>query len=100
MPRGFAAVIAGLLLLAQIFAAAHVHPDAFRRIVVDGTQVNLSEAACPVCLFHFHSPTTANPVPSLARPLLNENIIVAAAHSRLLCCAKPQLFGRAPPAAA
>lgn len=97
---GVAVAIAALLLLAQLIATAHVHPGFLIQGVSDGAHSVASEVTCPICVLHAHSPSSAAAVFLLAIPFLSEAFVATARRSRLLCTPKPQLFGRAPPAAA
>jgi len=97
---GVAAAVAALLLLAQLIATAHVHPGFLIKGVSDGAHGAVSEVTCPLCVFHAHSPSSAAAVFLLVVPFLSEAFVATARRSRLLCAPKPQLFGRAPPAAA
>ncbi len=97
---GVAAAVAVLLLLAQLIAAAHVHPGFLIQGVSDGAHGAASEVICPICVFHAHAPSSAAAVFLLVIPFLSEAFVATARRSRLLCAPKPQLFGRAPPAAA
>jgi len=98
--RTVAAVAAGLLLMAQLLIAAHVHPGLLIKSISDRTHIAaVSEAVCPVCALQVHAPGSATAVFLLIVPLLSEGFVATARRSRLLCLAKPQLFGRAPPAA-
>lgn len=90
--------VAALVLLAQLIAAAHVHPDLLVKRISDGTHAAMSEAACPVCAFHVHTPTSAAAAFLLVALFFAEGFVATARRSRLLCAPKPQLFGRAPPA--
>jgi hypothetical protein len=96
--RAVASAVAALLLVTQLIAAGHVHPGFLVRSVSDSAHAVVSEAACPVCLFHVHTPSSAAAVFLLAIPFLSEAFIATARRSRLLQAPKPQLFGRAPPA--
>jgi hypothetical protein len=96
--RALAAPVAALLFLAELIAAAHVHPDLLVKRISDGTHATLSEVACPVCAFHVHTPTSAAAALLLVAPFSTEGFVATARRSRLLCAPKPQLFGRAPPA--
>ncbi|MGO9062352.1 MAG: hypothetical protein ACLQU2_34075 [Candidatus Binataceae bacterium] len=99
--RTVAAVAATLLLAAQLLIAAHVHPGMLIKGIADRTHIAaVSEVACPVCALHVHAPGNANAVFLLIIPFLSEAYVATARRSRLLCLAKPQLFGRAPPAPA
>ena len=98
--RGVAAAIAAMILMAQLIAAAHVHPWLLVKGITDSAHVAISEAACPVCALHAHAPASANSIFLLMIPFLSEAFVATARRSRLLCLAKPQLFGRAPPASA
>jgi hypothetical protein len=92
-----AALSAVLLLLAQLIAAGHVHPWAFRNTFSNSTEP-VSDAVCPICLFHAHVPFGGTTAPVLARPLAGESFVAIALPSRLLVIPKSQLYGRAPPA--
>jgi hypothetical protein len=98
-PRTVAVVTATLLLAAQLLIAAHVHPGLLIKSISDRTHIAaVSEAACPVCALQVHAPGSANAIFLLIIPFLSEAFVATARRSRLLCLAKPQLFGRAPPA--
>ncbi len=96
--RGLAAAVAALLLVAQLLAAAHVHPGMLVRSVSDSAHIGPAEIACPVCIFHAHSATSATALFLLVIPFFSEAFVATATRARLLCTPKPQLFGRAPPA--
>jgi hypothetical protein len=98
--RRVAVAIAALLLVAQLIATAHVHPGFLIKGLSDGAHGVASEVTCPICVFHAHSPSSAAAVFLLVVPFLSEAFVATARRSRLLCAPKPQLFGRAPPAAA
>jgi hypothetical protein len=95
--RSIAASVAALLLLAQLIASAHVHPGFLLKGLGDGAHF-LSDAACPICVFHAHAPISGTTAPVLERPLAGEGFVALAFSSRLFVIPKPQLFGRAPPA--
>lgn len=97
--RSIAAIVAALVLLAQLIAAAHVHPDLLLKGISDRGQAAPSEVACPICAFHVHTPTSTAAAFLLVALFLTERFVATARRSRLLCASKPQLFGRAPPAA-
>ena len=96
--RSVASAAAALLLLAQLIVAGHVHPGFLVRSVSDGAHGVVSEVACPVCVFHAHTPSSATAAFELVIPFLSEAFVATATRSRLLYAPKPQLFGRAPPA--
>jgi hypothetical protein len=98
--RGATVAIAVSLLLAQLIATAHVHPGFLIKGVSDGAHGVASEVTCPICVFHAHAPSSAAAAFLLVVPFLSEGFVATARRSRLLCAPKPQLFGRAPPAAA
>jgi hypothetical protein len=98
--RGAAALAAASVLLAQLIAAAHVHPGFLVRTVSDRTRVAVSEATCPVCVFHIHTPTSANSGFFLIFSFLSEAFVATARRSRRHCTTNGQVFGRAPPAMA
>jgi hypothetical protein len=92
--------IAASLLLAQLAATAHVHPGFLIKGVSDAAHGVASEVACPICVFHAHAPSSTIRAFLLVVPFLSEAFVATARRSRLLSAPKPQLFGRAPPAAA
>jgi hypothetical protein len=96
--RVIATVVATLLLAAQLIAAAHVHPGMLIKSVSDRARVGAAEIACPVCIFHAYTATTATGTMMLVVPFLAEASVATATRSRLLYAPKSQLFGRAPPA--
>jgi hypothetical protein len=97
--RTLASVVATLLLAAQLIIAGHVHPDLLIKAVSDRAHAAaIGEAACPVCALHAHTPTGTTAAFPLIIPFLSEAFVATARRSRLLCSAKPQRFGRAPPA--
>jgi hypothetical protein len=99
--RTVATIVATLLLAAQLIIAGHVHPDLLIKSISDRAHAAaVGEAACPVCALHAHTPTGTATAFLLIIPFLNEAFVATAKRSRLLCSAKSQLFGRAPPASA
>jgi hypothetical protein len=98
--RSVAAGIAMLILLAQLISAAHVHPWLLVRGISNSAHFDISEASCPVCALHAHTPSSTAAMFLLIIPFLSEAFVATARRSRLLCLAKPQIFGRAPPASA
>lgn len=98
--RRVAVAIAALLLVTQLIATAHVHPGFLIKGVSDGAHGVVGEVTCPICVFHAHAPSSAAAAFMLVVPFLSEVFVATARRSRLLCAPKPQLFGRAPPAAA
>ena len=97
--RAVATVVAIVLLAAQLIAIAHVHPWLLINGVSDGAHF-VSEATCTICVFHAHAASSTAAAFLLAVPFLAEAFVATARRSRLLSTPKPQLFGRAPPAAA
>ncbi len=97
--RAIAAPAAVLMLAAQLIAAAHIHPwadaSAFSR---SGALVS-GEIACPVCALHAHAPANTSIAPQFIRPLPEYEFVAASIDPRLLSTRRPQLLGRAPPAA-
>jgi hypothetical protein len=90
--------VAAAVIFAQLIGAAHVHSGFLIKGIFDRTRTVASEAACPICAFQVHTPTSTNSVSLPILPFLYEAFVATARRSRLLCAAKPQLFGRAPPA--
>jgi hypothetical protein len=85
--------------MAQLAATAHVHPGFLLKGVSNAHGV-ASEVTCPICVFHAHAPSSTFGAFLLVVPFLSEAFVATARRSRLLSAPKPQLFGRAPPAAA
>jgi hypothetical protein len=98
--RSVASVIAALILLAQLISAAHVHPWFLVKGISSSAHVDINEAFCPVCALHAHTPSSTTATFLLIIPFLSEAFVATARRSRLLYSAKPQRFGRAPPASA
>lgn len=92
------ALLALCVLAAQLVAAVHYHPLVNGEVFSKAAHSVASETGCPVCVLHAHAPVCAAAMPELVQPLLTERFFKHPAIFRKLCAAKPQLFGRAPPA--
>jgi len=90
--------VAVVLLCAQSLAAAHYHsiPTAPKYSATGIASV--ADVLCPICLFHFQSPTVFAATSSLTAPILFKRIALFAAQSWPLFSYSSYLFGRAPPA--
>lgn len=95
--RILATAVAMLVMVAQLMAAAHVHPGMLIKSVSDSAKAGVAEVVCPVCVFHAHGAANTAALFMLIVPCLAEASVATATRSRLLSTPKPQLFGRAPP---
>jgi hypothetical protein len=96
--RGKAAsVLAAGVLLAQVLAAAHVHPWSYSGITSRATHPVVTDAACAVCILHAHAPVCAAAVPTLPQPTICAGRVACPALPGAFCAPKSQRFGRAPP---
>jgi hypothetical protein len=93
--RGLALAVALLLLLGQTLAIAHVHLADFQEHF-DRTQ--LAESFCPLCLLHFHSPSSPGAMPLVARPVPSQLSLATGFSEALFSESFSALFSRAPPA--
>jgi hypothetical protein len=91
---GFVAVI---LLLAQSFGAAHLHPLASQQKYVTSAAVSV-DGLCALCLVRFHSPAAFIAPPHPTAPALSELTALRAASTSPRFAYRSHLFGRAPPA--
>lgn len=96
--RRIALVVAAILLFAQSLAAAHYHPLPTGPKYSDNGTASVVDILCPICLFHFQSPTVSAATPSLTAPVLFNRTALFAAQSWPLFSYSSYLPGRAPPA--
>jgi hypothetical protein len=96
--RQVAAISAVLVLLAQLVAVGHVHPDLLVKSVSTSTHAMVGDLSCPVCMFQAHTSANAAKIFLLVLPFLSEAFVATARRSRLLVARKSPFLGRAPPA--
>jgi len=96
--RCIAIVVAVILLFAESLAAAHYHPLPTGPKYSVNAAASVADVLCPICLFHFQSPTVFAATPYLMAPVLFKRIALFAAQSWPLFSYSSYLSGRAPPA--
>jgi len=96
--RGMAALTAGLILFAQVLAAAHFHRFPSSREYLTKPAVSVDNGLCAVCLLRFHSPSALIASPAPEPPAPAKRVLVRAAGEAPHRAFTSQVFGRAPPA--
>ena len=95
MHRAAVVALATLLMAAQSFATAHYHQKDFRDNVSHAVQVG--DALCSLCLFHFHAPANAGAPPDVSGSLLSLSQLTPEAKALLHALAIARVFTRGPP---
>jgi hypothetical protein len=96
--RGIALAAAVFLFAAQLAGVAHIHrADNSLKGSVSAAAI-IDDGLCALCLFHFHSPTSSSPVPSIAPPRDAAELAPVTIASAVFPLFASRLYGRAPPA--
>ncbi len=93
--RSVALTAAAFLLVAQALSTAHFHNKDLKDSFTQSIQV--TDAACALCLFYFHSPTNSGTAPIAIAAAVVEWHITALVCVSLFACSFSSLFSRAPP---
>jgi len=96
--RSIALAAAVFLFAAQLAGVVHIHraDNSLKGSV--SVAATLDDGLCALCLFHFHSPTSSSPVPSIVRPHEIGEIAPITGPLAVFPLFASRLFGRAPPA--
>lgn len=93
--RSLALAFSIFLLGAQSLAVAHFHLTDFQECF--GQLAQAAESSCPLCIFHFHTPTSSAPAPLIVRPAELPRLQTRHSGSRTFIVFASLTFSRAPP---